>query len=99
MNISRMSLAAKMRAVVLLLSLTMMVLALPQDQPDIVWQAQAGPAIAFSSDGQLLVAGNQLRLAADGTLIHTLTLPRVGSGINTVAISPDGQYVAIGIQS
>ncbi|MEN3332958.1 MAG: hypothetical protein V7641_2323 [Blastocatellia bacterium] len=99
MNISRMSLAAKMRAGVLLLSLTMMVLALPQDQPDIVWQAQAGPAIAFSSDGQILVAGNQLRLAADGTLIHTLTMPRVGNGINTVAISNDGQYVAIGIQS
>jgi WD40 repeat protein len=99
MNISRMSLVTKMRAVVLLLSLALVSLALPQGQPDIVWQAQAGPAIAFSSDGQILVAGNQLRLAADGTLIHTLTLPRVGQGINAVDISKDGQYIAIGIQS
>ena len=99
MNISRMSLVAKMRAGVLLLSLALVSLALPQDQPDIVWQAQAGPAIAFSSDGQILVAGNQLRLAADGTLIHTLTMPRVGNGINAVDISKDGQYVAVGIQA
>ena len=99
MNISRMSFVAKMRAVVLLLSLALVSLALPQDQPDIVWQAQAGPAIAFSSDGQILVAGNQLRLAADGTLIRTFTLPRVGNGINAVDISKDGQYVAVGIQA
>jgi WD40 repeat protein len=99
MNTRRISLAAKTRTVLLLLSLTMIVLASPQGQPDIVWQAQAGPAIAFSSDGQILVAGNQLRQAADGVLIRTLTLPRVGQGINAVAISNDGQYVAIGIQS
>ena len=99
MKITRTSPVAKARALVLVLSLALVSLASPQDQPDIVWQAQAGPAIAFSSDGQILVAGNQLRQAANGALIRTLTLPRVGNGINTVAISNDGQYVAIGIQS
>lgn len=98
MNRGRIRLTARLRAVVLLLSLTLITFALPQGQPDIAWQAQAGPAVAFSADGQLLVAGNQLRQAADGTLIRTFTLTYVGGGINTVAMSKDGQYVAIGIQ-
>src|SRR5690349_16357748 len=98
MNSGRISFTTKLRAVVWLLSLTLISFALPQDQPDVVWQAQAGPAVAFSSDGQLLLAGNQLRQAADGALVRTFTLTYFGGGINAVALSRDGQYAAIGIQ-
>jgi WD40 repeat protein len=73
--------------------------ALAQGNPDIVWQASsAGKAIAFSADGQMLLSGTKLWRAADGTLIRTFVLPYNGSGVNTVALSPDGQYAAIGIQ-
>src|SRR5512132_4278712 len=99
MNSRRISITTKLRAVVWLLSVAMLGLAMPQDEPDIVWQAQAGPALAFSSDGQWLVAGNQLRQVADGTLIRTFTLPRVGNGINAVALSNDARYLAVAIQS
>lgn len=73
---------------------------LAQGTPDIVWQADsAGKVIAFSPDGQLLLSGNQLRSASDGTVIRTFTLPQVGQGVNTAAISPDGQFAAIGVRS
>jgi WD40 repeat protein len=98
MNSSRISLATKLRAIVWLLSLTLIGLAMPQDQPGIVWQAQAGPAVAFSADGQYLLAGTQLRQAADGVLVRTFPLSYFGSGINAVALSKDGQYAALGIQ-
>lgn len=71
-----------------------------QDQPDIVWQANnAGPSVAFSSDGQLLLTGTKLWNAADGRLLHDFTLPYNGDGPNTAVLSPDGQYAAIGIQA
>src|SRR6266567_8362184 len=71
-----------------------------QDQPDIVWQANnAGKALSFSSDGQMLLAGTKLWRVSDGTLLRTFVLPYNGSGVNTVALLEDGQYAAIGIQA
>jgi WD40 repeat protein len=71
-----------------------------QGGPDIVWQANsAGKAIAFSADGQMLLSGTKLWHAADGTLIRTFVLPYTGSGAVAVALSPDGQFAAIGIQA
>ena len=75
-------------------------LQLAQGSPDIVWQADhAGKAIAFSSDGQMLLSGTNLWRASDGKRIRTFVLPYNGSGVNTVALSPDGQFAAIGIQA
>jgi WD40 repeat protein len=74
--------------------------AFAQGDPDVVWQANsAGKAIAFSADGQMLLSGTKLWHAADGTLIRTFVLPYTGSGAVAVALSPDGQYAAIGIQA
>jgi hypothetical protein len=74
--------------------------ALAQGDPDIVWQASsAGKAIAFSADGQMLLSGIKLWHAADGTLIRTFVLPYTGSGAVAVALSPDSQFAAIGIQA
>jgi WD40 repeat protein len=71
-----------------------------QSPPNIAWQAtQAGSAIAFSADGQFLLSSTKLWRTADGVLIRTFHLPYFGSGVNTVAFSPDGQYAAIGIQA
>lgn len=85
---------------VFLLSFSAQQTALAQGSPDIVWQASsAGKAIAFSADGQMLLSGTKLWRAADGTLIRTFVLPYTGSGAVTVALSPDGQFAAIGIQA
>ncbi len=82
------------------LALALASLAFAQGTPEIVWQADnASKAIAFSPDGKMLLSGNQLRQVSDGTVIRTFTLPRTGQGINTVAISPDAQFAAIGVQS
>lgn len=71
-----------------------------QNPPNIIWQAsQAGNAIAISSDGQFLLSGIKLWRAADGALVRTFHLPYTGGGPDTVALSPDGQYAAIGLQA
>ena len=71
-----------------------------QSGADVVWQsAQAGNAIAYSPDGQLLLSNTKLWRASDGALLRTFILPYNGSGVNAVAFSPDGQFAAIGIQS
>ena len=71
-----------------------------QSPPDIVWQAaQAGNAIAFSMDGHMLLSNTSLWRVSDGSLIRTFHLPYHGSGVNSVALSPDGQYAAIGLQA
>lgn len=71
-----------------------------QNPPNIVWQAsQAGNALAISADGQFLLSGIRLWRAADGTLVRTFHLPYTGGGPDTVALSPDGQYAAIGLQA
>ena len=73
---------------------------LGQGDPDVVWQADgAGSAIAFSTDGKLLLSGTNLFTAAGGKLIRTFHLPYNGGGVKTVALSPDGQFAAIGIQA
>ncbi len=70
-----------------------------QNPPYIVWQSsQAGNAIAISADGQFLLAGIRLFRAADGTLLRSFRLP-YGGGPDTVALSSDGQYAAIGLQA
>ena len=84
----------------LLTSLLMPVdFAAAQGQPDVIWQMQAGPALAFSSDSELLVTGSELRAAADGALLATYAIHPIGNGVNAVAISPDTGFVAIGVQS
>src|SRR6266550_3668395 len=72
--------------------------ALAQSQ-DVVWQqaGTGGNAVTFSSDGLLVLTANQLRRASDGQLVQTFNNRR--SGIISVALSPDGQFAAIGTQS
>lgn len=85
---------------VLLLCLALAEAVLAQNGPNIVWQADhSGKAVAFSSDGQLLLSGTNLWRASDGKNIRTFVLPYNGSGVNAVALSPDGQFAAIGIQA
>ena len=63
------------------------------------WQLPGiGNAVAFSPDGQMVLAGNQLRRTADAQLIRTFNL-RHGGEVNAAAFSPDGQYAAIGVQA
>ncbi len=86
--------------VLALLCLAFVQTARAQTGPDIVWQTNGGGGVlAYSDDGRLLLAGTRLFVAANGTLLHNFVLPYNGGGINSVALSPDGQYAAIGIQS
>jgi WD40 repeat protein len=66
---------------------------------EVVWQqaGTGGNAVTFSSDGLLVLTGNQLRRASDGQLVQTFNNRR--SGIISVALSPDGQFAAIGTQT
>lgn len=68
---------------------------------EVIWQLPSGgTAVTFFPDGQAVLAGNQLRAAADGKLIRTFNLRQgSGSSVNAVAFSPDGQYCAIGVQT
>jgi WD40 repeat protein len=95
MRFTRLGLVLGMGAA-LLLSLS---LAASVSAQSIVWKATAGKAVAFSPDGQTLLAGTQLRRTSDGALLLNLRLPYNGSGPNAVALSPDGQFAAIGIQA
>ncbi len=71
-----------------------------QGDPDVIWQTNSGgKVIAYSADGQMLLAGTKLFAAGDGTFVRNFVLPYNGSGPNSVALSPDGQYAAIGIQA
>ncbi len=91
---------APFHLVFVLLCLTFSQTSRGQSQLDIVWQADSGgSALAYSADGQLLLAGTRLFAAADGTILRNFVLPYNGSGPNSVALSPDGQYAAIGIQA
>ena len=84
---------------IFLLSIAFSSALLGQGDPDVVWQADgAGSAIAFSTDGKLLLSGTNLFTAAGGQLIRTFHLPYNGGGVKAVALSPDGQFAAIGIQ-
>ena len=66
---------------------------------DVGWQLPGiGNAVAFSPDGKMVLAGNQLRQTVDAQLIRTFNL-RHGSEVNAAAFSPDGQYAAIAVQA
>src|SRR2546423_510120 len=101
MKVNRLSVLSSLIIVVLLLlPLVFSVPTAAQDQPEIIWQASnAGPAVVFSSDGQQLLTGTKLWNVADGRLLHDFSLPYNGSGVNTAALSADGQYAAIAIQA
>jgi WD40 repeat protein len=95
-----------MKKPIVTLSFALVALLLPAGRAraqtqEVVWQLpSAGTAITFSPDGAVVLAGNQLRAAADGKLIRTLNLRHgSGSAVNAVAFSPDGQYCAIGVQA
>lgn len=91
---------APSRFVLVLFCLAFARSAFAQGQPDIVWETNSGGSVlAYSVDGQMLLAGTQLFDAAAGKLIRSFHLPYNGGGPNSVALSPDGQYVAIGIQA
>lgn len=70
-----------------------------QGTPTLLWQAgDAVRTVSYSSDGQLLAdAGSgvsiTLRNASTGQLVRTI---RDKSGINAVAFSPDGAFLAAG---
>ncbi len=65
----------------------------------IIWQSDTGGSVlAYSADGKLLLSGTRLFSATNGTVVRDFHLPYNGGGPNSVAISPDGQYAAIGIQ-
>jgi WD40 repeat protein len=84
---------------VILLCLVFAQTALAQGGAKIIWQSNSGGSVlAYSSDGKLLLAGTRLFAAADGTFLRNFVLPYNGGGPNSVALSPDGQYAAIGIQ-
>jgi WD40 repeat protein len=100
MGLSKSKLSLKLSSAIALLALVFVTAATAQNPPDIVWQAsQGGNAIAFSADGQMLLSNTKLWRVSDGTLIRTFHLPYNGSGVNSVAFSPDGQYAGIGLQA
>lgn len=72
--------------------------ALSQTSPEVVWHNSGGITLAYSNDGQLLLAGTRLFAAKDGAVLRDFHLPYNGGGPNSVALSPDNQYAAIGIQ-
>ena len=85
---------------VILFGLIVTQISLGQTGAKIIWQTDAGGAVlSYSADGQLLLAGTRLLSAANGTFIRDFHLPYNGGGPNSVALSRDGQYAAIGIQA
>lgn len=85
--------------IVILFGLVLAQTAFGQSGPKIIWQTNTGGSVlAYSANGQLLLTGTRLFSAADGTFIRNFVLPYNGGGPNSVALSPDEQYAAIGIQ-
>jgi WD40 repeat protein len=77
--------------------------ALTQERPDIVWirggHAVAVYSVVFSPDGRLLASGSEdgtikLWRVADGSLVRTLTGHR--DLVRSVSFSPDGRLLASG---
>ena len=66
---------------------------------DVIWQMQAGSALAFSDDSRLLVTANQLRDASDGMPLANYVVHPIGNGVAAAAISPGSRYVALGIHT
>src|SRR3954463_6369104 len=91
--------ARLLRAALILLSLAVAKPAPAQTGAKDFWETDnGGSVVAYSADGQLLLAGSQLFAASDGTFVRNFVLPYNGGGPNSVAFSPDRQYAAIGIQ-
>src|ERR1700704_943030 len=86
---------ARFYVVSFLLCLCLTKAAFAQTQPSVVWQTDSGGGVlAYSADGQLLLAGTRLFAAANGTVIRDFVLPYNGGGPNSVALSRDGRYAA-----
>jgi WD40 repeat protein len=74
--------------------------ALAATPQDVIWQAQAGRAIAISPDAQLMLTGNQVRHTSDGSLIRAFQFGYTDTSVvNADAFSPDGKLAAIGVQA
>jgi hypothetical protein len=75
--------------------------------PTVVWQASGirtgYPNAVFSADGTgVLLAtatGFELRRAADGVLVHAVSLPAASQAYDAMAFSPDQTLVAISLSS
>lgn len=68
-------------------------------QEVVTFEAETRQGLAFSPDSKRLVVAtprDQIRDARTGKPILNLDLDRKGSGILTIAASPDGRWVAIG---
>src|SRR5215471_4383607 len=73
--------------------------------PAVVWQASGiktgYPNAVFSADGTgVLLAtatGFELRRAADGVLVHAVSLPAASQAYDAMAFSPDQTLIAISL--
>ncbi len=64
------------------------------------WQVNAGKAVAFSPDAQLILTGTQLRYTGSGSLIRTFQTGYASStSANAGSFSPDGTLAALGFQA
>src|SRR5436190_23825605 len=71
-----------------------------QNIATVLWHTDTGGnVLAYSGDGQLLLAGTRLFDANTGAFLRTFVLPYNGGGPNSVAFSPDREYAAVGIQA
>src|SRR5438477_11603610 len=71
-----------------------------QNSATVLWHTDTGGnVLAYSRDGQLLLAGTRLFDANTGAFLRTFVLPYNGGGLNSVALSPDREYAAVGIQA
>lgn len=101
-------LGASIASIMLLLASAFVWTTAAQSGLDIIWSKPKTyetheRSVVFSPDGQMVISGGsdfgiRIQRASDGSLIRTLTVSW-SNGANAVAISPDGQYVADGVQS
>ncbi len=101
-------LIASIASIMLLLASAFVWTTAAQSSLDIIWSKPKTyetheRSVVFSPDGQTVISGGsdfgiRIQRASDGSLIRTLTVSW-SNGANAVAISPDGQYVADGVQA
>ena len=98
-NLNRRSGITLLPALVALALLPAGARAQPAPTRDPGWQLPGiGNAVSFSPDGEMVLAGNQLRRTTDAQVIRIFNL-RHGGEVNATAFSPDGQYAAIAVQA